>query len=255
MLSGADFHKGVGVCLSTSKMELVLSFPMSIFMARSESAFATSFFDWKHFNNEHEKACMGVIMKNHGKTVARMVSVSKVKGRSSVDEFLYQQRIPLPRRCKHNFPSQRDGDDFFHGQNFIQYTDGSIHLHVELLCESTDGYHPEEVAAKPSTHIASPAANIASPANNPSPAPAAATSASSFHAPASVGGAQIPLPGAAVVFANGYDGAGTRLRSVKRQCTFQDSQQQQQNQAATDDDTEYDEYTVYTEQLDQLNEL
>jgi hypothetical protein len=137
MLSGVDFHKDVGVRVSTSKTELVLTFPMSTFMARAESAFATSFFDRKNFNNEHEKNCMRVIMKRHGKTVARMVSVSKVKGRSTVDEFHYQQRIPLPRRCKHSFPSPTDGDDFFYGQKFIQYPDGSIQLHVELLCETS----------------------------------------------------------------------------------------------------------------------
>jgi hypothetical protein len=98
MLSGVDFHKDVGVRVSTSKTELVLTFPMSrTFMARAESAFATSFFDGKNFNNEHEKNCMRVIMKHHGKTVASMVSVSKVKGQSTVDEFHYQQGIPLPR--------------------------------------------------------------------------------------------------------------------------------------------------------------
>jgi hypothetical protein len=238
MMSGVDFHKGVGVRVSTSKSELVLTFPMSTFMARAESAFATSFFDGKNFNNEHEKHCMHVIMKHHGKTVARMVSVSKVKGRSTIDEFLYHQRIPLPHRCKHNFPSQIDGDDFFHGQKFIQYPDGSIQLHVELLCETADGYHPEEVASKPATHIASPA-------NIP-----AATASSSAATAAGNGSTQIPSPGA-VVFNSGYDGAGTRPRSVKRQCTYQDSQQQQQNGVATDDDAEYDEYTVYTEQLEQ----
>jgi hypothetical protein len=237
MLSGADFYKEVGVRVSTNKMELVLTFPMSSFMSRAENAFSSCFLDGRQFNNEHEKSCMKVIMKHHGKTVSRMVSISKIKGRSSADDFLYEQRIHLPRACKHNIAGISDGDEFFFGKKFIQYPDGSVHLHIELLCETSDGYHPEEVlGSNPMTHVASPA-------NIPPPTDQFSGGGGACFSPASI---PIASP-AARALANEYDGASPRPRAAKRQCAYQDCSPAQNDATATDDaDSLYDEFTVYS---------
>ena len=73
-----------------------------------------------------------------------MVASSKVKGRSVTSGFFYEQRIPLPRKCKHVLASSTDGDTFFFGKKFIEYPHGSVFLHVELVVETQDNYCPEE---------------------------------------------------------------------------------------------------------------
>jgi hypothetical protein len=239
---------------------------MSPFMARAENAFACSFLDGQNLS-ESEKACMNVIMKHHGKTVSQMVSVSKITERKSSKSFMYEQRISLPRPCNHNFAGSTDGDKFFHGKKFVQYPDGSVHLHVELLCESTDGYHPEEVTAKPVTHVASPAnipsvpaTSSASPAAACGPSPShqqhfqEAAASQNFSSPPSQGvppSAPSPI-GNVLVLPNAYDGvAAPRTRSAKRLCTFQDHEQMPPSAIHDPEDVEsvYDEYTVYSGDL------
>lgn len=232
----------VGVHVSTSKMELVVTYLMSPYLARADNAFASSFLDGQTFQSDREKACMMVIMKNHGKTVARMVSVSKIIGRNDPDQFRYEQRISLPHPCKHIFASQFDGDNFFYGKKLIQKPDGSVHLHVELLCETADGYNPEEVRSIPTTHIASPASFPPSAAAQPS---STLGGQACFTPPSNVAFQKSPCPMVSIL-ENEYDGVAARPRSAKRLCTFQDSEQKQS--ATMDDDAEsiFDEFTVYS---------
>ena len=61
-----------------------------------------------------------------------------------VPGFFYEQRIRLPRKVQHSFAAKNDGDDMFTGKKFIEYPDGSVFLHVELIGESKDDYVPEE---------------------------------------------------------------------------------------------------------------
>jgi hypothetical protein len=241
-------------------MELVLTWPMmSPFMARAENAVTCSFLDGQNFS-ESEKSCMNVIMKHHGKTVSRMVSVSKITERNSTKSFMYEQRISLPRSCKHNFAGNTDGDEFFHGKKFVQYPDGSVHLHVELLCESSDGYNPEEVTQKPVTHVASPANIPFVPPPSPSVAGAPSPNhqhfeeaARNFSSPPSQAGLSAPpASGNAVVLMNGYDGVAPRSRSAKCLCTFQDREPMPSTNDAEDVETVYDEYTVYSGDINSL---
>lgn len=83
------------------------------------------------------------------------MAVSKTFGRSETAGYFHKQRIKLPRECLFEFAKATDGDDFFHGKKFIQYPDGSVHMHVELLCKPKDGFCPSEVAAPPYTQVAS----------------------------------------------------------------------------------------------------
>jgi hypothetical protein len=176
-----------------------------------------------------------------------MVSISKIKGRTSADDFLYEQQICLPCACKHNFAGISDGNEFFFGKKFIQYPDGSVHLHIEILCETSDGYHPEEVLAS------MPAAtHVALPANIPPPAAQQFSNRGACFSPSSI---HIPLPSAhspaARVLANEYDGASPCTRASKRQCAYQDGQQQNNVTTATatnDDESLYDEFTVYSQE-------
>ena len=100
--------------------------------------------------SENDKHCMHILLKHHPKSAARMVTASKTKGCSNTKGHFYEQRIPLLRKCQHNLAACTDGDEFFQGKKFVEYPDGSIFLHVELLCESHDNYCPEERMLEPS---------------------------------------------------------------------------------------------------------
>lgn len=143
LLSGRGAHKKVLVRISTDGKELVLSLPMSEYMSRSDFAFRTFLID-KESMSETELYYVSYILKLHPKTAARIVSASKIKGRSITNGFYYEQRIRLPRSVKREFAKQNDGDKMFHGKKFIQYPDGSVHLHCELIGDTKDSYIPEE---------------------------------------------------------------------------------------------------------------
>ena len=160
LLSGELFYKSVFVRISQNKRFLVLTFPMSPYMARSDFAFETFVIDEMQLS-EQDKVAMKVVLKHHSKTAARMESVSKIVSRSNTSGFFYEQRIPLPKAVKHEFAGA-DGDQFFKGKRFIQYPDGSVQLHVELLVETNDGYRPLEAQSIAVARIASPPSQHAS---------------------------------------------------------------------------------------------
>jgi hypothetical protein len=152
--SGSAFFESVAVRVSTDQKELVISFPMNQYMSQANSAMQTFFVDGKQLT-DYDKCAMKTVMTNHSKVRSRNVSVSKVVQRVKVEDFFYEQRIPLPKHCMHDLASPADGDDFFHGKRFITYPDGSTHMHVELLSKVQDSYCPQEAKPKPTTHVAS----------------------------------------------------------------------------------------------------
>ena len=54
-------------------------------------------------------------------------------------EHRYKQRISLGHKVNHLFPTDHS-NLLFYGKKFIQYPDKSIHLHLELVCESGYSY-------------------------------------------------------------------------------------------------------------------
>lgn len=144
LLSGRDAYKKVFVRVSTDCKELVLTLPMSPYMSRSDLAFNTFLLAENNSISDTEKHYLKILLKHHPKAASRMVAVSKVKGRSYTDGFFYEQRIKLPRKVQHEFATQQSGDDLFTGKKFIEYPDGSVFLHVELVAEVKDNYIPEE---------------------------------------------------------------------------------------------------------------
>ena len=144
-LSGRDAYKKIFVRVSTDSKELVLTLPMSPYMSRSDFAFNT-FLLAEHDAkmSETDRHYMMLLLKHHPKCAARMVAVAKIKGRSYTDGFFYEQRIRLPRKVQHKFATCQSGDDLFTGKKFVEYPDGSVFLHVELIAEAMDSYIPEE---------------------------------------------------------------------------------------------------------------
>jgi len=148
LLSGKDQYLKVLIRVSTDQKDLVLTLPMSPYMSRSDFAFNT-FLLASSSLTETDLHYMKILLKHHPKIASRMVAVSKIKGRSSTEGFFYEQRIRLPRTCNYKFAS-KEGCDMFHGKKFVEYPDGSVFLHVELLAETKDNYVPEERLLDPS---------------------------------------------------------------------------------------------------------
>ena len=205
LLSGVDFYKSIHSRLSTSKKEFIVFFPISKYMSRGDFAFQTFFLDGKQLT-ETEKKSILCTMKTHSKSSSRIKTVSRVVERTKVADFYYEQRIPLPKQCMHQLAEEGVGDDYFFGKRFVQYPDGSIHMHVELLGNVVDSYTPEELELQPVPQVASAIHGQG----------VTAMETESF-----VGGARI--------LKNDYVASAVRTRSVKRTCTSTDPSQAQLN--------------------------
>jgi hypothetical protein len=45
-------------------------------------------------------------------------------------------RIPLRRQYSLDFATSINGDPYFYGAKFVEYPDGSFHLHAELIADT-----------------------------------------------------------------------------------------------------------------------
>jgi hypothetical protein len=48
-------------------------------------------------------------------------------------------RIPLRSQYSLDFATTLDGDPYFYGAKFVEYPDGSFHLHAELVADTVEG--------------------------------------------------------------------------------------------------------------------
>eukprot|EP00957_Ditylum_brightwellii_P140505 10704872-Ditylum_brightwellii.AAC.1 len=64
------------------------------------------------------KKAVKSVLKQHIKTVARMSSISKVKGCDTMHTHDYIQRITPPWKVKFQWAKKNDGDEIFHGKQF-----------------------------------------------------------------------------------------------------------------------------------------
>lgn len=133
MLSGESVQDLAMVRVSTDQNWLVIEMPMCDFFERPDFAFDTFLL---HDGNRDE---VENILRIHPKTVARKRSVANIKERNHLTSMYFEQRIPLPRKCRHRFADSSD-DNLFFGKKIVRYPGGAVHLHVELIGESSDAY-------------------------------------------------------------------------------------------------------------------
>jgi hypothetical protein len=154
ILSGISDWKVVVARVSTNRRQVVLTFPMSSNLSRSDSAF------WYVAKCQKEVMKMGEptvrkILSLHPKSCARITASAKVKGRNmaSAQDFKYEMRVNLPMEAPYKWAKPSDGDDIFHGVKFLRYPDGVVMLHIELLVDTKDNYCPEERITTMPTNI------------------------------------------------------------------------------------------------------
>jgi len=50
-------------------------------------------------------------------------------------------RITIPFKCRKEFATGDDGDEWFHGVKMIEYSNGEMWCHVELIAHKNEGYN------------------------------------------------------------------------------------------------------------------
>ena len=251
MPSGTDVHKDFHHRLSSDQRHHVSTLPYSPHFMSVESAF----YAWLAHDEASYLNCVQML-SNHPKIIARKVTLAKLLRRNPTTEIRTEQRIPLPRKCRHQLMTIFDGETTFTGDKVVKFPNGETHVFIEYVQQTNDDYcgdkkdasihHGMNVPTSPPP-VARGFAAAAAAANATSPAPAAGT------VPASVSTnmdtsddnlsadmaatADVPPQFAKVV--DGYDGAAERdgrsVKSKKRAAAKQDD--------ADDDEIE----TVYSE--------
>lgn len=137
LLSGMT-EKSVYARVSSDKKAVVLTFPMSDYLAKADIALINYVGPLNPGSNG--------ILEYHPKVIARAKSVSVIRNRDSTKVVTYEQRIPLPHECFHEWATEKS-DPFFHGAHFVKYPDNSCHLHVEMIIDRGDKYmiEPEKL--------------------------------------------------------------------------------------------------------------
>eukprot|EP00957_Ditylum_brightwellii_P117271 8943820-Ditylum_brightwellii.AAC.1 len=132
LLTGEDMYKKTKIRVSTSQRELVLSFPMSVFLSCLDYALKVIPMQQEEFK-ELGEGTVELVLCHHPNTTARMHSASVIKGRIVTPNFIYTQRIPIPCKVKPNMTTRLDSNTIFRDQKITVYSDKSGFLHVELL--------------------------------------------------------------------------------------------------------------------------
>ena len=132
MLSGnEELLNRVSYRVSTSQLELVVTVPLSTYMVSPEQALCSvALAGIKAGLEGHKK-----VLDYHPKVSARRLFISQVKQSQLMDLNVCEFRVPILFKCNLNFATVANNDPYFYGNKFIQYPDGSTHLHVELISD------------------------------------------------------------------------------------------------------------------------
>lgn len=140
--SGYDAHRKLNIRVSTDGMDLVVTKKTSIYMMDPTKGLIERFTKDGLMDIHEAKN----ILKYHPRIIARKDSVAGLLKRDSNKKELDQTfRVPLPFKCRHKFTTPDDGDDFFHGVNFVKYENGEVWCHVELITQILDNYTFEQI--------------------------------------------------------------------------------------------------------------
>lgn len=138
-------HKTLRVCISTDQMHVVVSYPVPLYF---EAGATNAFYSYLRKQTEIVKAFKTVndlkyILDLHPRTIAQKRVISHLCERTPSKQVTYTQRIALGHPVHRKLADKID-DEFFHGKKIIKYPDGSVHLLLELICDSKDWYSVKE---------------------------------------------------------------------------------------------------------------
>jgi hypothetical protein len=69
-------------------------------------------------------------LQYHPKSNARRLHLAELTSKSPSVNTIMEFRIPLRRQYSLDFATSINGDPYFYGAKFVEYPDGSFHLHA-----------------------------------------------------------------------------------------------------------------------------
>ena len=120
--------------VASSQKEFVITVPVSQYSGRPEKAHYPYLLDGLC---EEDAGRQKEILKWHPKVNARKLSLRSNNKKNYLENTM-EFRIPLNFKVSLNFASVVNHDPFFYGDKFVCYPDGSVHLHVELVVETSE---------------------------------------------------------------------------------------------------------------------
>ena len=135
--TGLEAYSQLGIRVSADGCDLVIEKEISPYITDSNLALVVPKVDERIPN--HFEQLLGVL-KHHPRVIARKCSVkSLLKGKNRASCMNW--RIPLPYKCRKEFATDNDGDEWFHGAKMIDYSNGEMRCHVELIAHKNEGYN------------------------------------------------------------------------------------------------------------------
>jgi hypothetical protein len=125
--------------VSTARNEFIVMIPVSKYFGQPDTAF--NYYVLREMKPEDHSAHISSL-QYHPKSTARRGYLSELRSKSPSVNTVMEFRIPLRGQYSLDFASAKDGDPYFYGAKFVEYPDGSFHLHAELVADTVEGNNP-----------------------------------------------------------------------------------------------------------------
>jgi hypothetical protein len=122
--------------VSTARNEFIVMIPVSQYFGQPETAF--NYYVLREMKPAEHTAHISSL-QYHSKSNARRLHLSELRSKSPSVNTVMEFRIPLRRQFSLDFANELNGDPYFYGAKFVEYPDGSFHLHAELIADTSEG--------------------------------------------------------------------------------------------------------------------
>ena len=131
-----DNMLNVSYRVSTARNEFVILIPVSEYFGQPDTAF--NYYVLREKKPEDHSTHIHSL-QYHPKSNARRLHLAELRSKSPNVNTIMEFRIPLRRQYSLDFASSINDDPYFFGSKFVEYPDGSFHLHAELVADTVEG--------------------------------------------------------------------------------------------------------------------
>jgi hypothetical protein len=122
--------------VSTARNEFIVLIPVSQYFGQPNTAF--NYYVLREMKPEDHSTHISSL-QYHPKSNARRLHLSELRSKSPSVNTVMEFRIPLRGQYSLDFATTLDNDPYFYGAKFVEYPDGSFHLHAELIADTSEG--------------------------------------------------------------------------------------------------------------------
>jgi hypothetical protein len=119
--------------VSTARNEFIVMIPVSKYFGQPDTAF--NYYVLREMKPDDHSAHISSL-QYHPKSIARLLHLSELRSKSPSVNTVMEFRIPLRGQYSLDFATTLDNDPYFYGAKFVEYPDGSFHLHAELVADT-----------------------------------------------------------------------------------------------------------------------